>query len=95
MGFRESWIFTGLIKIPHTKYLRLSSSIHSMKPPGRNPETQWVTKPIHKHREVWAHATKLQELERDRELHTLLVTLTVPCSSEKAQYFQAPPSLLT
>lgn len=28
----ESWILTGLVKIPHTNYPRLASPIHSLKP---------------------------------------------------------------
>ncbi|KAB0367132.1 hypothetical protein FD755_020456 [Muntiacus reevesi] len=48
----KSWILTGLVKILQTDSLRLSS-FH--KATRRNPNTQWITKPVQKH-------SKLQEL---------------------------------
>ena len=49
VGLWESWILTGLVKILQTDSLRLSS-FH--KATRRNPNTQWITKPVQKQSEL-------------------------------------------
>lgn len=50
VGLWEFWITTRLVKIPYTDSLRLSSL--SNKALRRSSGTQWITTPIHKHREM-------------------------------------------
>ncbi|KAK7804086.1 hypothetical protein U0070_022397, partial [Myodes glareolus] len=68
----------------------LNSSFH--KAIRRNPGTQWITKPVHKHREMHGPASV------DGKSHGLGKALRVPPHSwwlpyslEKVQYFPAPP----
>lgn len=94
-GALRVWILTGLVKIPHTNSLRLSSLIHSIKlsdgiltpsgSPHQSPSAGWCEG---RH----PRAARAVALERATSSIILLVVLTM--SLGKAQYSLAPPLLL-
>ena len=81
VGLWESWILTGLVKIPRTNSLRLSSLIHSIRPsegiltPSGSPNRSTSTGRC----EGWhLQAARAVALERATSSTTLSVVLAMP-----------------